>query len=145
MKITFAAGTKFMLFAVALLCLSVPAFSQAGLRKALDTDADNKADFMIFRPSSNMWYILKSGGGATYQTFGLAAEDFMAPGDFDGDGKGDISVWRDTTGVWYRLNSSDNTFAAGNFGLTGDEPIARDYDGDGKTDLAVVRRSNGAM
>src|SRR5206468_4346763 len=77
--------------------------------------------------------------------FGLAGEDFMAPGDFDGDGKADISVWRDTTGVWYRLNSSGGTFHAFNFGQSGDEPVARDYDGDGKTDMAVARKTNGAM
>lgn len=145
MKYFIAVGMKCVLFAAVTLMLSVAGFAQPGLRKAVDTDGDSKADFMIFRPANNVWYIFKSGGGYTYQNFGLAAEDFMTPGDYDGDGKGDIAVWRDTTGVWYRLNSSNNTFVAGQFGLTGDEPVARDYDGDGKTDPAIIRRSNGAM
>jgi hypothetical protein len=105
-----AASGKSVFVAALALALTVSAFAQSTLRKAMDTDQDGKADFTIFRPSNNTWYISKSGGGATFTTFGIANEDFMAPGDFDGDGKGDISVWRDTTGVWYRLNSSNNTF-----------------------------------
>src|SRR5215218_8600336 len=89
-------------FTVAIsLMLSVSAFSQITLRKAMDTDGDNKADFTIFRPNGNLWYINKSGGGFTVTNFGVASTDFMTPGDYDGDGRGDIAVWRDTTGFWY--------------------------------------------
>ncbi|MEZ5427175.1 MAG: VCBS repeat-containing protein [Pyrinomonadaceae bacterium] len=135
---------KFIALFACILLLTVSVFPQLSLRKALDKDADGKADLTIFRPSNNVWYYLNSAG-FVIQQFGLANSDYPAPGDYDGDGKGDIAVWRDSDGVWYRLNSSDNTFAATAFGTTGDEPIARDYDGDGKTDLAVVRRTNGAM
>lgn len=128
---------------IILLALAVAA--QESLRTALDTDNDNKADYTVFRPSNNAWYIMKSNGGFTIQQFGLANSDYPAPGDYDGDGIGDIAVWRDTDGVWYRLNSSNSTFSADAFGVTGDEPVARDYDGDGTTDLAVVRRTNGNM
>ncbi len=138
--------TKFsVLFILALLVSAGSVSAQVSLREAMDTDMDGKADFTVFRPENNVWYILKSGGGFTFQNFGLSNVDYMTPGDYDGDNKGDIAVWRDTDGVWYRLNSSDNTFFAFQFGITGDEPIARDYDGDGKTDVAVVRRTNGAM
>ncbi|HBE82367.1 MAG TPA: hypothetical protein DDW24_06270 [Blastocatellia bacterium] len=136
---------KFGVAAAIALLLSIPSFAQLSLRKAIDTDNDGKADFSVFRPTNNTWYTFKSAGGVSIQTFGLANEDFMTPGDFDGDGKGDVAVWRDTTGAWYWLNSSDSTFNGILFGLTGDEPVARDYDGDGKTDPAVARRSNGAM
>jgi hypothetical protein len=132
------------IFACVLL-LVVSATAQLSLRNAVDTDKDNKADFSVFRPSNGVWYILKSGGGFTFQQFGVGDDDTMTPGDYDGDGKGDISVWRDSNGVWYRLNSSDNTFTAIQFGTTNDEPVARDYDGDGKTDLAVVRRTGTNM
>src|SRR5436190_5119670 len=127
-------------FALITLLLTSSAFSQAALRKAMDYDADGKADFVVFRPTNNVWYI-SNNTGVTATNFGLQAEDFMTPGDYDGDGKGDIAVWRDTTGTFYWLNSSDGTFHAVNWGLTNDEPVARDYDGDGKTDLAVARRS----
>ena len=137
-------GKSFMVFALMIL-MATAALAQVSLRKAMDTDGESKADFSVFRPSDNTWYILKSGGGFTAQQFGTSNTDYMTPGDYDGDGKGDISVWRDTDGGWYRLNSSNNTFFGVAFGITGDEPVARDYDGDGKTDIAVVRRSGGAM
>lgn len=130
---------------LAIFALSVSSFAQLSLRKAMDVDGDAKADYTVFRPSNNAWYSLLSNGGFSIQTFGLANEDFVTPGDFDGDGRGDIAVWRDTTGVWYWLNSSNSTFNAITFGISGDEPVARDYDGDGKTDVAVVRRTNGNM
>jgi len=137
-------GKISVIFACVLL-LVFSASAQLSLRNAVDTDKDNKADFSVFRPSNGVWYILKSGGGFTFQQFGIGDDDTMTPGDYDGDGKGDIAVWRDSNGVWYRLNSSDNTFTAIQFGSTNDEPVARDYDGDGKTDLAVVRRTGGSM
>ena len=147
MRNLFAATSKIAIVTAVAILFAVSAMGQVALRKAMDYDMDNKADFTIFRPSTNVWYIKNSSSptGFVAQQFGLANVDFPAPGDFDGDNKGDISVWRDTDGVWYRLNSSNSTFVATAFGLTGDEPVARDYDGDGKTDLAVVRRTGGNM
>lgn len=136
-------GRSGLWFAV-LFAMAVTAAAQISLRDAMDTDGDDKADFVVFRPENNVWYI-SNAGGFVFQQFGLSNSDYMAPGDYDGDGKGDISVWRDSDGVWYRLNSSDSTFNAVQFGTTGDEPIARDFDGDGKTDNAVVRRTGGNM
>ena len=121
----------FMLLTV-LALLTVSASAQPKLRRAMDFDGDGKADFSVFRPANNVWYIAKSGGGFQFQQFGLANEDFMTPGDYDGDGKADISVWRDTTGVFYVLNSSNNTFGALQWGVTGDEPVCRDYDGEAR-------------
>src|SRR5687768_2196029 len=89
---------------IALFAVSVPA--QPALRKALDVDADGKADFTVFRPSTNVWYTAKSSGGFAIQAFGIANDDFLTPGDYDNDGKGDISVWRDSSGVHYRIDSS---------------------------------------
>jgi hypothetical protein len=88
--------TKFLFL---LLCFAVSVVSvhtQASLRKALDYDSDNKADFAVFRPSNNTWYILKSNGsGFIAQQFGSATTDYIVPGDYDGDGKSDLAVWRD--------------------------------------------------
>src|SRR5580765_4832549 len=106
-----------------------PGTANLRLREAMDTDHDCKSDFTIFRPSDNVWYIGKSGGGVSYTPWGLASFDYTVPGDYDGDGKGDIAVWRDTDGNYYYLSSSDNSYNVVHFGQSGDEPVARDYDG----------------
>lgn len=127
------------------LIFSLAAFAQVSLRTALDADGDNRADFYLFRPTNNTWYVSHSGGGTAQQTLGAANTDHMVPGDYDGDGKGDFAVWRASNGTWYRILSSTNTMVSTVWGKNGDEPVARDYDGDGKTDLAFVRRSGGKM
>ncbi len=137
-------GKHCVVFVLALL-LAAPLNAQVTLRKALDFDGDGKADWSIFRPSTNTWWILGSGGSITGQEWGAASTDFLTPGDFDGDNRGDIAVWRETNGVWYVLRSSNSTITGFVWGAAGDEPVARDYDGDGKTDYAVARRTNGEM
>ncbi len=108
-----------------------------------DYDADGKADFAVFRPSLNAWYILQSSNGTiVIATFGLPG-DKLTPADYDGDGKDDIAVFRPSTGVWYVSKSSDGQFIISQFGLNGDVPVPADYDGDGKDDIAVWRPSTG--
>ena len=115
----------------------------------LDFTGDARADYVVFRPSNNFWYINPSSAANglmfTGQAFGNAATDVLTPGDYDGDGITDLAVWRRTTGTFFVLRSSDGTVAVQQFGQNGDEPVARDYDGDGKTDYAVVRRTGGQL
>jgi spore coat protein A, manganese oxidase len=139
------AAFRFSLFAALFSVLCAGAFGQTKLRNALDYNGDGRADFTIFRPSTNTWFIVDAQGGIRVQHFGSANEDFLVPADYDGDNIADIAVWRDTTGVWYRLNSLSNTFTFQTWGQTGDEPVARDFDGDNKADMTVVRRTGGTM
>lgn len=145
MRSSLAAFGKTVLMAAFITLLALPSFAQESLRNAFDSDGDNKADYIIFRPSNNRWYIMRSNGSIREQDWGIANDDWMVPGDYDNDGVGDIAIWRESTGQWWRILSSTNTFAVNTWGVAGDEPVARDYDGDGKTDLAVVRRTGGNM
>ena len=95
MKIFLTYSGKLSVILALALFTTISTFAQLSLRKAVDTDGDNKADFTVFRDSNSVWYTLKSNGGNSAQQFGIPNDDWMTPGDYDGDGKGDVSVWRD--------------------------------------------------
>jgi hypothetical protein len=110
-----------------------------------NANAAPPADLAIWRPSTGVWWILRSEGQYSAITWGGGA-DQPVPGDFDGDGKTDLSIFRPSSNEWWIYRSSDNGTYAVTFGSTneGDKTAPADYDGDGKTDVAVYRPSNGA-
>ncbi len=96
-----------------------------------DYDGDGKADFAVFRPSSQpgasgQWFVLLSGGGAKVQTFG-GGSAIPVPADYDGDGKADLAVFQPNAvgaagGTWSILQSATNTVRTAAFGAGTDIP-----------------------
>jgi len=117
-----------------------------------DYDGDGKADLMVWRPSTGVWFLRQSTDAFDINLYKAyvwgVSTDNVVPGDYDGDGKTDIAVYRPSTGVWQILQSSNgfdpnNQKAYSWGGNATDIPVPGDYDGDGKTDIAVYRASTG--
>jgi hypothetical protein len=122
-----------------------------------DMDGDGRADLVVWRPSSGVFYWLTSTTGYDYaashavQWGSRALNDVPLLGDIDGDGKADLIIWRPSTGTFYYLLSStgyDPGLAGARqwgSGALGDIPMIGDFDGDGLADLAVWRASTGTF
>jgi hypothetical protein len=93
---------------IALLSMgAVSALAQVGVPPRADFDGDGKADFVVWRPTTGMWWITQSSNGAVIgEQWGMAG-DIPLSGDFDGDRKTDYVVWRPSNGVWYIKQSSN--------------------------------------
>jgi len=115
----------------------------AAPKTLFDYDGDGRADFSVFRPSTNRWYEFLSGSSSVIeQTFGISG-DVVAPADYDGDGKTDIGIFRPASGDWWYLSSVDASQRNVHWGALGDIPRPGDFDGDGKADVAIYRPSTG--
>ena len=87
-----------------------------------DYDGDSRSDLAVFRPSTNIWYVLRSTSGFFATQFGTSG-DVPMQADFDGDSRADIAVFRPSSKTWYHLRSSDGGFAARVFGEGTEKPV----------------------
>jgi Tol biopolymer transport system component len=108
-----------------------------------DYDGDSRADVAVYRPSTGVWYIVRSGSGTAIGIQWGLADDMPVPADYDGDGKTDVAVYRPSTGAWYIVRSSTGTAIRVQWGLPGDVPAPADFDADGRCDPTVFRPSKG--
>jgi len=114
-----------------------------------DYEGDGQADFAVFRPTDQTWYLLYSSNNQFQAVpFGLPT-DKLVVGDFDHDGKSDITAFQVDNpdyaglGVWQIRKSSDGATLTMQWGLSTDIPLSMDIDGNNTSDLVVFRPSNG--
>ncbi len=106
-----------------------------------DFDGDGFPDYVIFRPGTGTWYILRSSDNTTQNfLFGLNT-DVPLDGDFDGDGKSDLATFSPSNGIWAFKSSSTGALFTAIHGQNGDKPVPGDVDKDGKTDFVYFRPS----
>lgn len=104
-----------------------------------DFDGDGKADVAIYRPTTGVWYILRSSDFGVTQTQFAVPADVPAPADYDGDGKTDIAIYRPANGNWWSISSASGQQINFQLGQLGDIPRPSDFDGDGRDDYVVFR------
>jgi len=112
-----------------------------------DVDGDGRADLIVWRATTGVWYWLSSSNGYSALSslaFG-GAGDVPMLADMDGDGRSDLIVWRGSTGTFFWLNSSTGQVVTKQWGVksAGDVPLVGDLDGDSKGDLVVWRGPTG--
>jgi uncharacterized delta-60 repeat protein len=102
-----------------------------------DYDGDSRTDVAVFRPSTGVWYYIRSSDNTFVGAQWGANGDIPVVGDYDRDDQADLAVFR--AGVWYILKSGTNQLRVDYFGVATDKPVPFDYDGDSVTDIGVYR------
>jgi hypothetical protein len=114
-----------------------------------DLNADGKSDFILYRPSDGLVYVVISNGASfTYHPL-LYSPGFTSVkiGDVTGDGFPDLVLYNSVTGAGYLLvGDGAGDFTASyslSFGTGMDFVELRDVNGDGKQDVILYRSSDG--
>lgn len=113
-----------------------------------DFNADNRADYIVYRPTAAAGqadaYILLNGGGAFGLEWGLPGDKPLT-GDFDGDNDDDFAVYRPSNNTFYVLPIGGGAPTIAQFSGTSSSqiPVMLYYDSDNRADLALWNPANG--
>ena len=92
-----------------------------------DYDGDSISDVAVFRPSTGIFYVLRSSDQQMHAFKWGVDGDVPQPADYDGDLKQDFAVYRPSNATWYIHNSGTGTSRAVNWGLQFDQPMTTAY------------------
>ncbi|GBL03620.1 choice-of-anchor V domain-containing protein [Glaciecola sp. KUL10] len=110
-----------------------------------DADADDRADYVIWRPSNRTFYARSTDTGSTVINSQVGTIDTGIPlfGDFDGDGENDHGVYQPESGIWTinLFSGQERTYTLGG---ASDYPFWGDIDGDGVDDPIVREPDTGS-
>jgi hypothetical protein len=112
-------------------------------RQPVDYDLDGKADLVVWRPSTRVWFFKRSSDGGTSQVQMGDATDIPMPMKWDGDNIPDKTVFRPSTGMWFTDRSGGGGPGQVQWGAAEDIPASADFDHDGRWDFVVFRPSDG--
>ena len=129
--------------------------SRATCRSRRISRGDGRAELVVYRPDTGIWFGYNTVTAATtVDPFGVAGDSpalrrpgvrWLQRGDVDGDRRADPTVFRPSTGTWFTLPSSTGLAptTATAWGASGDVPVPGDYRGVGRSQAAVFRPSTG--
>lgn len=86
-----------------------------------DYDGDGFTDVAVWRPSTGVWYIIRSNSNTLFTKQWGAAGDIPQPARYNG-GSMDLAVYRPSTGVWWINYNGGNSNISKQFGLPTDKP-----------------------
>ena len=89
-----------------------------------DYDGDKKAEAVIFREGTGLWYGPKSSGGLFQLPLGQTG-DVPIPGYYDNNLTMDPAIYRKSTGLWFALLSGGGTSRIDGLGLSTDVPVQK--------------------
>jgi hypothetical protein len=98
---------------------------------AADVDGDRVTDFVVYRPTYGLWWVVPSATNGictmlncvAHQSYskqwGLPIGDQPMVGDFNGDGKADLLIWRSANGTFYGQSSTGSPISTLSIGVAG--------------------------